>query len=283
MRSLPRSGVAGAKNLLLQGLHSDILIFVNADTRPDAHFIAAHVSRLLSLPHGSMVLGSAPYKSAGNKVVIDALKEESPMVFFYAQLEPHKYYNYRHAWNLNVSVRGEDLRRVGGFCDALRPYGYEDLEFAWRLMGSKAAVYYDPAATVTHRHPMTFDEYLNREEGLGTVAPVLYRVNRELFQALFGPRDLDSLAGDFRVWTSLDAASHRWTYQRLSEWCNLPDAELGASGSDQRRRLVHTLYQMHIPLKRLAFRLGFLRGLDLLDDSKWLQRTSQGLWKQAIH
>jgi hypothetical protein len=282
MRSLPRSGVAGAKNLILQGVQSDVLIFVNADTRPDANFIAAHVSRLLSLPHGAMVLGSAPYESVAGKVVLDALKEESPMVFFYSQLQPHTYCDYRHAWNLNVSVRGEDFRRVGGFSAALRPYGYEDLDFAWRLMGGKSCVYYDPAAAVTHRHPMTLDEYLNREEGLGTVAPVLYRVNPALFQSLFGPRDPHALAGDYRVWTSLDAASHRWAYQRLSEWCNLPETVLAAPRSDERRRLVLTLYQMHIPLKRLAFRLGFLRGMELLDDSQWQQRTSQGLWKRAI-
>jgi N-terminal domain of galactosyltransferase len=282
MRTLPRSGVAGAKNLLLQGIQSDVLIFVNGDTRPDVHFIAAHASRLLSLPQAAMVLGSAPYESGAGKTVLDALKEESPMVFFYDQLQPHQSYDYRHAWNLNVSVRGEDVRRIGGFSVNLRPYGYEDLDFAWRLMGTKAAVFYDPAAAVTHRHPMTLDEYLNREEGLGTVAPVLYRVNPTLFQSLFGPRNLDVLAGDYRAWTSMDAASHRWIYQRMTEWCDQPESALGAPGTDERRRLVHTVYQMHIPLKRLAFRLGFLRGLELLDDSQWLQRTHQGLWKQAI-
>jgi hypothetical protein len=283
MRTLARSGVAGAKNLLLQGLASDVLIFVNADTRPSVDFIAAHVSRLLSLPTGAMVLGSTPYESGVGKTVLDALKEESPMVFFYDQMQPHQSYDYRHAWNLNISVRGEDFRRIGGFSTALRPYGYEDLDFAWRLMGTKPAVFYDPAAAVTHRHPMTVDEYLNREEGLGTVAPVLHRVNPPLFQALFGPRNLDALAGDYRAWVSLDAASHQWTYQRISEWADEPDSVLGLPGSDQRRRLVRTLYQMHVPLKRLAFRLGFLRGLELLDDSQWLARTSQGLWKQAIN
>lgn len=282
MRTLPRSGVAGAKNLLVQGVQSDVLIFVNADTRPDARFIAAHVSRLVSLPPGSMVLGSAPYESSTGKTVLDALKEESPMVFFYDQMHAHTCYDYRHAWNLNISVRGEEFRRIGGFSSELRPYGYEDLDFAWRLMGTKSAVYYDPAAAVTHRHPMTLDEYLNREEGLGTTAPVLHRINPPLFQSLFGQRNLDAIAGDYRAWTSLDASSHRWIYQRVCEWASLPDTVLGESGSEERRRLVLTLYQMHIPLKRLAFRLGFLRGLELLEDSQWLSRGSQELWKQAI-
>ena len=37
LRSLPRSGVAGAKNLLLEGVNSRVLIFANADTRPADH------------------------------------------------------------------------------------------------------------------------------------------------------------------------------------------------------------------------------------------------------
>ncbi|HUB24852.1 MAG TPA: glycosyltransferase family A protein, partial [Tepidisphaeraceae bacterium] len=45
VRSLDRCGVAGAKNLLLSGVQSDVLIFANADTRPDANFVATHVSR----------------------------------------------------------------------------------------------------------------------------------------------------------------------------------------------------------------------------------------------
>jgi hypothetical protein len=280
--SLPRSGVAGTKNLLLKDVNSRVIIFANADTRPDADFVSSHARRLLSLPQGSMVLGSSPYEACFAKTVFDVLKEDSPIIFFYDRLEPQKFYDYRHAWNLNVSVRYSDFQRAGGFSNELRPYGYEDLDFAFKVMGENLAVYYDPAARVTHRHPMTFDDYLDREEGLGCVAPNLHRVNPHVFRSLFGTHDLEALASDYRVWTSMDAASHRWTYQRLCDWVNEPQARLGIAGSEDRNRLLLTLYQMHIPLKRLAFRLGFLRGLELMDDSRWLERGSKGLWRQAV-
>lgn len=281
--SLPRSGVAGTKNLLIENIQSDVLIFANADTRPDANFIAAHVARLLSLSKGFMVLGSAPYEPSSQKSVFDALKEESPAIFFYDRLEPNKCYDYRHAWNLNVSVRHGDFQKAGGFCPLLRPYGYEDLDFAFKVMGEKAAIFYDPAAIVTHRHPMSLDQYLDREEALGSVAPVLSRTNPQLFHSLLGRRDLDALASEYRIWTAMDIESHRWIYRQLSDWVTQPDRILGDPGSEHRKRQILTLYQMHIPLKRLAFRLGFLRGLDLIDDSRWLDRGPQGLWKQAIH
>jgi len=279
LQSFPRSGVAGVKNLLLKNPQSDILIFANADTRPVPDFVAKHVARLRSLPAGHMVLGSSPFEPSPAKTVFDALKEETPMVFFYDELKPGQSYDYRHAWNLNVSVRTTDFTRLGGFATGLRPYGYEDLDFAFRLMASKPNVFFEPTAAVTHRHPLTLDQYLDREEALGSVAPVLSRVNPDVYRALFGDRDI---AADYRVWTSLDLPSHRWIYHRLSDWADQPESALGPADSSQRRRLLLSLYQMHIPLKRLAFRLGFLRGLELTDDSRWLERGSRGLWKQAI-
>jgi hypothetical protein len=80
----------------------------------------------------------------------------------------------------------------------------------------------------------------------------------------------------------MDRATHQWTYKRLLEWVNEPAAVLGIPESTSRARLLLTLYQMHIPLKRLAFRLGFMRGLDLLDNSRWLERGSKGLWQEAL-
>jgi hypothetical protein len=280
--SLPRSGAAVARNLLLEGVNSDVLIFANHDTRPDRDFVSTHVRRLLSLPPGSMVLGSSPYESAADKTVFDVLKEDSPMIFFYDRLKAGHFYDYRYAWTLNLSIRRSDFQRAGGFSSALRPYGYEDLDLGFRVMGEKAAIYYDPAAAVLHRHPMSLDDYLNREETIGSVAPNLNQVNPRVFASMFGTNDLEALAREYRIWTSMDAAAHRWTYHRLSDWANQPQAKLGIEGSEDRNRLLLTLYQMHIPLKRLAFRLGFLRGLELMDDSRWLERGSKGLWREAI-
>jgi hypothetical protein len=281
-KSFPRSGAAVVRNHLLEGVASDVVIFVNSDVRPDVHFVAAHVSRLLSLPEGFMVLGSAPYETGSYKTIFDSFKEETPAIFFYHQLPPHQYYDYRYGWTINLSVRSSDFRKAGGFHLQLRPYGYEDLDFAHRLIGDKTAIYYDPAAAVTHRHPMTFDQYLDREEGIGCVAPALSQANPSMFHSLFGQRGVDELAKDYRVWTSMDVASHRWIYQRFFEWSSQPDQALGVAGSEERSRLLLTLYQMHIPLKRLAFRLGFLRGMELIDAPRWQERKPIGAWKQLL-
>ncbi len=280
--SCPSSGAAAVRNRLLDGVTAEVVIFANADARPVESFVKTHVARLLSLPPRTMVLGSSPYEAAERPTVFDALKEESPMIFFYDQMQPDRHYDYRHAWTLNLSTRLADFRAVGGFSEQLRPCFYEDLDFAYKLMGTEPNVFYDPAAVVTHRHPMSVDDYLDREETLGTMAPTFARINPDLFSRLFGPRTCEHIAADYRVWTAIDLPSHRWSYQRFTEWANEPQSVLPPPHSQDRRRLLMTLYQMHLPLKRFAFRLGFLRGLELTDDLHWQQRRSIGSWKQAV-
>ncbi|HUO06706.1 MAG TPA: glycosyltransferase family 2 protein [Phycisphaerae bacterium] len=278
--SSPRVGISEAKNLLLRDRPADVVIFANADTRPHSEFVQAHVRRLLSLPANSMVLGASPYEASSNPTVFDVLKEESPMIFFYRGLRGGDCCDFRHAWNLNVSVRYEDLERIRFFNSQFRPYGFEDLDLAFRLMGHSPNVYFEPAAAVVHRHPMTFDDYLQREELLGVMSPVLHAQNPVVFKQLHGTDDLDALTAQFQSWLTLDRAMHGWIYKRMQEWNSLPATALGMG--NERDRLVMALYQMHVPLKRFAFRAGFLQGLQWREDGRWQERRSIGTWKKAL-
>ena len=111
---------------------------------------------------------------------------------------------------------------MGFFAEKLRPYGYEDLEFGFRLLGAqRKGVYFDPAAEMLHRHAMTLDQYLDREESLGVMTPVLHGVNPSLFEHLHGTRDLQGLAEKYRAWCAMDVASHGM---------DLPAAQLSGAG-----------------------------------------------------
>ncbi len=204
------------------------------------------------------------------------------MIFFYPQMHAGHWHDFRHAWTLNLSVRTADFLNSGGFHEELRPVYYEDISLAHRILGTtRQGILYHPAARVTHRPPTTLDQYLDREELLGLMAPVLGKVCPEAFATIHGTTDIAKLATQFHTWLELDRPMHRWIYQRLAEWAPLSDSALGPT--DNRTRILNSLYQMHIPLKRLAFRLGFLKGLDLLDDSHWQNRQPQSLWQSHIH
>jgi hypothetical protein len=278
---LPRVGSAHAKNLLVASTEGDLVFLGNGDTRPEPPCLQAHVDRHRQLPAGSIVLGAGPYEQPARPTVWDRLMRDTPTMFFYCQMTPGQWYDYRHCWTLNVSLRMTDFRAAGGFARALFPYGYDDLELGYKVMGKRAGLYYDDRAVVVHRHPMTLEAYLDREEMLGLVVPCLAGVNPPMFADLLGTADVAQLAREYAAWTRMDGPQHRWIYRRLQEWMDLPAAALGAPGAAAERTLM-TLYQMHIPLKRLAFRLGFLRGVELMDDSRREERVVQGLWRAAV-
>ena len=279
----PRMGAAGVRNELVRQVSADILIFGNSDTRPEPDMVRVHAETLMKQPRGTMVLGAAPWEKPVQPTVFDALLADTPMVFFYSQLVAGEWYDFRHAWTLNLSVRHADFVASGGFEALLRPVYYEDLDFGFKLLGpTRRGILYEPAAKVLHRHPTTLEQYLDREELLGLMSPVLAKVCPEVFSAIHGGRGVAEMAAEYRTWVRMDAASHRWVYQRLAEWAALPESALAQAAGVDAVRLKMTIFQMHVPLKRLAFRLGFLRGMELVADGVWLERQPRGLWREAI-
>src|SRR5205823_5648603 len=106
---------------------------------------------------------------------------------------------FRAAYSLNLSLRYADFVAAGGFPKQVRPYYYEDLALAARIIGTKQpGVLFAPEARVVHRHNLSLEQYLDREEFLGIMAPVLANVCPELFAALMGERDVGEITGDFQ-------------------------------------------------------------------------------------
>ena len=62
IHSLPRTGAAGVRNILAQKVDpkTELLIWGNADARPDLDMVQQHVDAMTKLPLHYMVLGEAP-------------------------------------------------------------------------------------------------------------------------------------------------------------------------------------------------------------------------------
>jgi hypothetical protein len=274
-----RMGAAGVRNELVRGARGELVVFGNADARPEEGMVAGHVAAHRRMGEGParMVLGAAPWEKSARPTVFEALLAETPAVFFYGGMKGGEWYDWRHAWTLNLSVRREDFLRAGGFEERLRPVYYEDIALGRKMLGERKGILYEPGARVVHRHPTTLEQYLDREELLGLMAPVVGRVCPEVFAALFGGKGAEALAREYRVWTGMDGGMQRWIYERMKGWAELEEGVLGVG--EERRRVLETVYQMHVPLKRLAFRLGFLRGMELAGDERWEERKASGLWR----
>ncbi len=280
--AFPRAGAGGTRNALVATTTdaTDLLVIGNADARPDPDMVQRHADAMATLPPRSLVLGAAPWERLA-PTVIDTLIDETPMIFSYCKLAPRAWADFRAGYSLNLSIRRRDFIEAGGFFEEMRPIFYEDLAFACRVAGPHAkAVWYEPAARVVHRHPMTFPQYLDREEMLGVMAPLLGRVCPPAYEVFFAGRAPATLAEEFRAKNAADPSVMRALYKRLAERLAAPAAALGAG--DERRRAITSLYQLHLPVKLLAFRLGFVRGLELVDDARWLERRPAGLWRKIL-
>ncbi|MEM1184180.1 MAG: glycosyltransferase [Planctomycetota bacterium] len=251
-------GPASARNRAFESARGRWTLLLNDDVVPAPDLLARHAAaRGEGVVGGDdMVLGSAPFKVEPHDRLFDRLIRETSMVFFYDQMtddDPSRDWGWRHAWTLNLSLRTEAVREVGGFTDALPGAAFEDIELAWRLrerFGSR--VLYRPGAVVEHDHRYEPAGYLKRERMLGRDAWALAGANATCALELFG-RDLHdpsevAYSGAFVDREASTAA------RAEAVFCSLADLPSGAIDG----RVVPAVYQQHLLLKRWWWRFGLL-------------------------
>lgn len=278
VRSLPRDypfavdyivlaqvGISAAKNAAVARARGELLLFLNDDVEPVEDFVHQHATAQSS--GSGVVLGSSPWRRLADQRVFDECIARTRMIFFYEELDAGQCCSFRHAWNLNLSIRRELLSGHGGpFAEALRPCMYEDVELAFRLMGMQDRVCYHPAALAEHNHRYALGGYFEREALLGVMAPVLWDVNADCFRAILGA-DLPELIERARMGGDFDVPDARRCLAHISRAAMQPWSGAG------RESAVELLYAAHLPLKRRAFRCGLLAAIDH-PDWPWNKRPA---------
>ena len=255
---LEHVGIGPAKNRAIAEARGRLLIFINDDTYPEPDIVEQHLAaRADAAGHDWMHLGLTRWRDWPDANLFDRLIAESGMIFFYHDLQPQGLYNFRHAWNCNLSVDAEAVRQAGGFNEQLGPFFFEDLELAFRLEQRGWQVRYWPEAVTTHDHRYTPDAYLRREHLLGRMAVWLWRANPQCFEAVYGAR----LDREYVAYCRKFVADQQHEAERMAEqfrsWDRLPMDALTswpAGGS----AMIELLVAGHRVLKRWTFRCGLL-------------------------
>lgn len=254
-----RANISAAKNRAVDLSSGELLLFINDDTLVERDFVSAHMAAHAGLEQPAMVLGHTAWRRFEDETVLDRLIAETSMVFFYHRMTTHSWYGFRHAWNLNLSVprRYAFEERF----DERFHYSFEDMEWAFRLeTGHGLRVWYEPAAASLHDHRYTLDGYLKRERQHGQVAARSWDVNSDCFRAVYG-RYLDrSLINYYRAYIENEGRSEAEALERFHRVAGQPASTLPRD-EQQQSDMIHTLYYAHLPLKRLAFRRGFIEAL----------------------
>lgn len=268
----PRLGNAHAKNVGIEAARAPVVLFLNDDVLPAPGLLAAHLDAHAPAPRPSapaMVLGHSPFVRRDDDTLFHRLIRETSMVFFYDRmidrhgrsLQPADHdWGYRHAWTLNLSVPREALLEVGGFRPALANCCYEDVELGWRLSRELGApLLFRPDAAAPHDHRFTPEAYLDREHRLGYSAFGFAHAAPDCARHLFG-RDILAPDEVAYAWAFLEHEAGREADQlrAFAATARMPAsaADLGASGDS--RPMQDLCYTQHVPLKKLAFRRGFM-------------------------
>ena len=253
----PESNVGAARNVGFDLAKGEWVILLNDDVLPARDLVAAHVNAHRRLDRVAMVLGEAVWRRHEDETVFDRMLQSTSMVFFHDKMEPHAWYNFRHAWTLNLSLprRCCDLVR---FDEAIRPVCFDDLEWAFRLERTQGlGVWFAPEARAVHDHRYTLESYLSRERHLGRMAALLWRCNPECYIAIHGSAlDADHLSY-CRRFVALNERLEDDMRTGLDRVVSRRIEDLSPS-STVSSELIQCLYLAHLPLKRLVFHRALL-------------------------
>lgn len=265
----PHRGYTPARNDLLPLASGKIMISANDDIVPAPGFVAAHIrEHALAREQARTVLvsGASPFVIHSNDTLLDRLMRETAMVFFHQPMAAYaapdartKDWGYRHCYGLNFSAPMYHARELGGFAILPTIYGYEDIEFAFRVhqrFGSP--VLYRPEALAMHDHRYGAREYAAREYKLGYAALGFARVCPDCSLATFR-RDLASAAErDYsREFVSREKSGAAMAWRTFQAFEHQPASVIADNPT-----LRDAAYQQHLPMKRWLWRHGLLDAFD---------------------
>ena len=255
--NIPRAHIGAAKNVALERARGEFIVLLNDDVVPRPEFLRKHIEAHERLDAPAMVLGASPWRRPADETLLDRMIASTSMIFFYDQMRPSAWYNFRHAWNLNLSVPRRALADER-FDESLGPFFFEDLELAFRLETRRGTrVWYAADAVADHDHRYTVQGCFEREHKLGAAALDLWRSNAACFHAVYG-RTPAELVNYFEVFVEHEG---RGEAERVNEFAALTRRAIGEFRGDEAllADTVRVAYRAHLPLKRLAFRRGFVK------------------------
>jgi GT2 family glycosyltransferase len=154
-------GVSANRNAGWRAARSPLVLFIDDDTLPARRLIAEHLDwHRRNGEETVAVLGHVRWA------------RELEVTPFMRWLEDGIQFDYRNIdgieagwgrfYTANVSVKRSLAERVGGFDEERLPYGYEDLDFAYRASKLGMRVLYNRRAVVEHLRPMDLELWKRR-------------------------------------------------------------------------------------------------------------------------
>lgn len=142
-RAQPNGGSASARNTGVAMAEGEVLWLLDDDMTIDAVAYEAHVA-FHRANHDQVCMAPQLEKDASG-VLVDRVRERVTRLSATGEVtDPYEF------WTGNVSIGREQLLRVGGFCEAFRGWGLEDVELGFRLRKAGIRIAFVPSAAAQH-------------------------------------------------------------------------------------------------------------------------------------
>lgn len=165
-------GFAATENLGVRTARGRIVLFVDSDFWTDPGLLAAHHRHYPPEARGVAVQGvTTGIHPDALTTPFMKVKLLSPDLTVRSRhrMSPH------HVVTRNLSMLKAELEAAGGFDEAMRGYGYEDLDLALRMTAAGLAFEYEPEARGVHYHVETLPDVERKQYGGGRSAVYVWR------------------------------------------------------------------------------------------------------------
>ncbi|HLW47032.1 MAG TPA: glycosyltransferase [bacterium] len=168
-------GFAATENLGVRSARGRVILFVDSDFWVEPGLLAAHHCHYPAGARGIAVQGIT------TGIHPDALATPFMRVKLLTldltvrrrhRMSPH------HVVNRNLSMLKADFDAAGGLDEAMRGYGYEDLDLALRMTAAGVILEFEPEARGVHYHVETLADVERKQYGAGWSAVYVWRKHR---------------------------------------------------------------------------------------------------------
>lgn len=179
----PNRGRAAACNAGLQAASGDLILLLDDDMQPAPDCLAQH---LRAHPPGSRlgVLGAAPIQVDENTPPVAAYIGAKFNAHLTRLAQAGQPLALRDFYSGHFSIRRAVLLEVGGFDEAFKIYGNEDLELSLRLQRAGVSLMYDPAAIACQHYTKSFAALAQDTVAKGRTSVLLGSKHPEALPAL---------------------------------------------------------------------------------------------------
>lgn len=154
-------GASAARNRGWQDARAPLVLFLDDDVLPGPELVSEHLSWNERHPEVEVgVLGHVRWAD-GLRVTPFMRWLDQGIQFAYPEITGEEA-GWGRFYTANVSVKRALIERVGGFDEQTFPFGYEDLDLAYRLDKSGFRLLYNRRAEAEHLHAMTLESWRRR-------------------------------------------------------------------------------------------------------------------------